>query len=117
MATTTSYKTKKRETRHTRVRARVSGTTERPRLAIYKSNTQIIAQVIDDETSKTLAHVESKRVSGKTPLERAKEAGVAIAKAAQAKGVTKVVFDRGGFTYTGNIKAFADAARASGLNF
>lgn len=117
MATHTSYKTRKLQTRHARVRARVSGTTERPRLAVYKSNTQIIAQVIDDTTSKTIAHVESKRVSGKTPLERAQESGKVIAKAAQEHGVTKVVFDRGGFTYTGTIKAFADAARAAGLNF
>lgn len=113
----TSFKTLRRERRHRRVRAKVMGTAERPRLTIYKSNTQVIAQVIDDERGMTLASVISIKEKGKTPGERAVAAGKSIAKAAQEKGVKRVVFDRGGFGYTGSIKAFADAARAAGLEF
>ena len=112
-----STKSTRRTRRHARVRAKVSGTEARPRLSIYKSNTQIIAQIIDDEAGKTLAASVSKNAKGKTPRERAEEAARAIAKDAKAKGVVRVVFDRGGFEYTGAIKAFADAARAAGLEF
>ena len=114
---TTSHKAARRERRHRRVRAKVSGTEMRPRLSVYKSNTQIIAQVINDETGKTLAAVVSLKEKGKTPRERAEEAARTIAKSAKAKGVVRVVFDRGGFEYTGAIKTFADAARAAGLEF
>lgn len=117
MNTRTSRKTLKRERRHRRVRATVTGTAERPRLSIYKSNTQVIAQVIDDESGKTLASVVSLKEKGKTPRERAEEAARTLAKNAKGKGVVRVVFDRGGFGYTGAIKAFADAARAAGLEF
>lgn len=107
----------KQERRHLRVRAKVSGTESRPRLAIYKSNTQVIAQIIDDTAGKTLASVVSSKEKGKTPRERAVDAAKTLAKNAKAKGVGKVVFDRGGFEYTGTIKAFADSARAAGLEF
>ncbi len=113
----TLSKTQKRERRHTRVRAKVAGTAERPRLSVYKSNTRVIAQLIDDERGVTIAAVSSSEEKGKTPLERAEKAAVTLAKMAAEKKVTKVVFDRGGFQYLGTLKAFADAARASGLIF
>lgn len=113
----TLTKHEQRERRHRRVRARVSGTAERPRLSVFKSNTRLVAQIIDDEAKKTLAAVSSSSEKGKTPRERAEAAAKTLAAAAQAKGVAKVVFDRGGFQYTGTIKAFADAARAAGLEF
>ena len=89
----------------------------RPRLSIYKSNTRVVAQLIDDEAGKTLAAVVSSTESGKTPRERAEQAAATIAKKAGEKGIKAVVFDRGGFEYAGTIKAFADAARAAGLQF
>jgi large subunit ribosomal protein L18 len=107
----------KRQTRHKRVRARVAGTAERPRLAVYKSNTKLVAQIINDDEMKTIVAVSSATQKGKTPRERAEAAAAAIAASAKAKGVSKVVFDRGGFQYLGTIKAFADAARAAGLEF
>ncbi len=110
-------KTQKRERRHTRVRAKVVGTAERPRLSVYKSNTRVIAQIIDDERGVTIAAVSSSEEKGKTPRERAEMAAKTLAKMAGEKKVTKVVFDRGGFQYLGTLKAFADAARAAGLIF
>lgn len=112
-----TLKTERRESRHARVRARVAGTAERPRLSIYKSNTRIIGQVIDDRAGTTIAAVSSSDEKGKTPAERAVAAAKTLAARAIEKGVTQVVFDRGGFLYTGSVKAFADAARAAGLEF
>lgn len=106
-----------RERRHRRVRARVAGSATRPRLSIYKSNTRIIAQIIDDEAGKTLVAVSSASEKGKTPRERAESAAASLAKRAKEAGVKAVVFDRGGFQYAGTIKAFADAAREAGLEF
>lgn len=106
-----------RITRHKRVRAKVVGTKERPRLAVYKSNTRLVAQIINDETGTTLAAISSADIKGKTPRERAEASAGVLAKLAGEKGVKKVVFDRGGFQYQGTIKAFADAARAGGLEF
>jgi len=99
------------------VRARVVGTAARPRLSIYKSNTRITAQIINDDKGLTLASVDSSKEKGKTPRERAEKAAASLAKSAKGKDVTKVVFDRGGFQYIGTVKAFADAARAAGLQF
>jgi len=113
----TSHKTVLRERRHRRVRSKIVGTEVRPRLSIYKSNTQVIAQVINDENSTTIASVVSLHEKGKTPRERAIEAAKTLVKAAKGKGVSQVVFDRGGSSYTGTIKAFADAAREAGLTF
>jgi large subunit ribosomal protein L18 len=107
----------KRQNRHKRVRARVNGTAERPRLSVYKSNTKLVAQIINDEDMKTIVAVSSATQKGKTPRERAEQAAAALASDAKQKGVSKVVFDRGGFQYLGTIKAFADAARAAGLEF
>ncbi len=109
--------------RHTRVRKKVDGNTERPRLSIFRSNTHIYAQVIDDSQGRTLAAastVDKVLVStlvGKTKTENAQAVGKAVAERALEAGITKVVFDRGGFRYHGRIKALADAAREAGLNF
>jgi large subunit ribosomal protein L18 len=111
------YKTEKRVARHKRIRARVVGSAERPRLAIFRSNRFIYAQLIDDTAHKTLAAVDSRAVTGGTPAERAGAVGTEIAKKAAAAGITKVVFDRGGFRYQGNVAALADAARTAGLEF
>jgi large subunit ribosomal protein L18 len=97
-----------RQRRHNRIRAKVKGTAERPRLAVYKSNRYLEAQVIDDTKGTTLASVK---------MDDAKKAGAEIAKAAKAKGIDAVVFDRGGFRYTGAIAILADAAREGGLKF
>ena len=114
---TTSLKQHKREVRHRRVRAKVMGSAARPRLSVYKSNTRLVAQLIDDDARKTLAAVSSAEETGKTPRERAEKAAATLAKSAMAGGIKKVVFDRGGFEYIGTIKAFADAARTAGLEF
>lgn len=113
----TLTKKEQRIRRHNRVRARVAGTSDRPRLSIFKSNTRIVAQIINDDTGTTLAAVDSRAESAATPRERAEKAATTLAKRAAEKNVKKVVFDRGGFQYMGTIKAFADAARAAGLEF
>jgi large subunit ribosomal protein L18 len=112
-----SLKQQKRDRRHRRVRAKVIGSAERPRLCVYKSNTRIVAQIINDELGVTLAAVSSSEEKGKTPRERAEQAAATLAKSAGEKGVKAVVFDRGGFQYVGTVKAFADAARSAGLTF
>lgn len=117
MIMTTSIKQIKRQRRHRRVRAKAIGTPKRPRLSVYKSNTRLVAQIIDDTKGKTVAAVSSADEKGKTPRERAEAAAATLAKSALEKGVKTVVFDRGGFQYVGTIKAFADAARAAGLTF
>ena len=113
----TATKTHQRIQRHRRVRAKVIGSEARPRLSVYKSNTRLIAQIIDDTSGKTLIAVSSSEEKGKMPRERAEQAASTLAKLAREKGVTAVVFDRGGFQYVGTVKAFADAARAAGLEF
>ncbi len=105
-----------REMRHKRLRSKISGTAARPRLAVFRSNTAIYAQLIDDEAQKTLGSVDSRKEKG-TGVEKAKVVGAAIAKKATAAGITEVVFDRGGFKYQGAIAALADAAREAGLKF
>jgi|SRR6185312_9357326 len=110
-------KQEQRQRRHNRVRATVIGTMERPRLAVYKSNTRLTAQIINDDEGRTIVSVSSATQKGKTPRERAEQAASALATSAKEKGVKKVVFDRGGFQYLGTIKAFADKAREAGLEF
>ena len=110
-------KVEKRTRRAARVRSQVSGTAERPRLSVHRSNRYITAQLVDDVAGHTLAAVSSKGASGTNFTERAKTAGSALAEAAKKLGIEKVVFDRGGFRYTGRIAAFADGARESGLQF
>ena len=114
---TLSTKQQKRDRRHARVRSTVVGTAERPRLSVYKSNMALYAQIINDDLGATVAAVSSAQEKGKTPRERAEAAAATLAKRAGEKGVKAVVFDRGGFQYVGTIKAFADAARAAGLDF
>jgi large subunit ribosomal protein L18 len=113
----TLTKLEQRQRRHRRVRAKVVGTEGRPRLSVFKSNTRLVAQIIDDERGVTLAAVNSAAEKGKTPREKAESAAASLAKQASAKGIKKVVFDRGGYQYLGTIKAFADATRAAGLEF
>ena len=108
---------------HDRVRTRVSGTSERPRLAVYRSIDHIYAQVIDDRAGKTLASASSsdkdtkKGLKGGGNIAAAKIVGKHVAERAKAAGITKVVFDRGGYKYHGRVKALADAAREAGLQF
>jgi len=110
-------KTAKRIRRHAAIRARVSGTLEMPRLAVFRSNKFIYAQIIDDVARTTLAaSSDVKGVKG-TKTERATAIGREIAGLAAQKGITRVVFDRGGFKYIGRIQALADGARAAGLQF
>lgn len=105
---------------HTRIRKKVSGTAERPRLAVFRSLNHIYAQVIDDTSGKTLAAASTteKDLKGKTGgnIEAAQTVGRAIAERAQAAGVSQVVFDRGGYVYHGRVKALLDASREAGLN-
>ena len=105
---------------HTRIRRRVRGTQERPRLAIFRSLNHIYAQVIDDERAVTIASASTVEKDLRTGsggnIEAAQRVGRAIAERAIAKGVEQVVFDRGGFRFHGRIKALTDAARAAGLN-
>ena len=109
-------KTEKRARRHNRIRATVKGTAARPRLTVSKSNKFVQAQVIDDAKGVTLASAHGREFKGAQTAQAA-AIGKAIAERAKAKGVTAVVFDRGGYTYAAQIKALADAARAGGLNF
>lgn len=110
-------KIKKRIKRHTRIRARVSGTAARPRLSVFRSNTSVYAQLIDDVAGKTLVSASDHEIKKGTKVEKAAQVGKALAEAAVKAGVTSVVFDRGGFLYAGRVKALADAARSSGLLF
>ena len=113
----TAVKQQNRTRRHNRIRARVVGTSEAPRLAVFRSNKFIYAQLIDDAAGKTLASADSRKVGGANATERATAVGTAIAEAGKKAGIEKVVFDRGGFKYQGAIAALADAARTGGLQF
>jgi len=112
-----NVKADSRQRRHARIRARISGTTEMPRLSIFKSNRHLYAQLIDDTTGKTIIGISSEKAEGKTMTEKSKALGVMIAKEALSKKISKIAFDRGGFKYTGKIKLFADSAREGGLKF
>lgn len=109
--------------RHIRVRTRLSGTPERPRLNVYRSLSEIYAQIIDDESGHTLVAASSidrelrADMEGKKKTEQAHLVGKLIAKRAKARGIEQVVFDRGGFRYIGRVKALADGAREGGLDF
>jgi len=104
---------------HARIREKLSGTSERPRLNIYRSLNHIYAQVVDDQKGETLAAVSSLQLKLKTGgnVAAAREIGKAVAEKAVSKGIKRVVFDRGGYLYHGRIKALADAAREAGLEF
>ena len=109
-----------RELRHKRVRTKSSGTAERPRLSVFRSNTGIYVQIIDDVAAKTLVSASTldKEVKTKASnIEAAKEVGTLVAKRAIKAGIKTVVFDRGGYIYHGKVKALAEAAREAGLEF
>ena len=112
-----------REKKHRRLRNRFSGTAERPRLAVFRSNNHMYAQISDDTVGNTLVSASTLQKDVKAELEKTNNVdaaaylGTVIAKKAMEKGITSVVFDRGGFIYHGKIKALADAAREAGLNF
>ncbi|HEY7875463.1 MAG TPA: 50S ribosomal protein L18 [Actinomycetota bacterium] len=114
----TNEKVRSRTRRHRRVRKKVVGTPERPRLAVFRSNRHIYAQVIDDFAGRTIASSSSLATKdGDDPIANAKEVGRALAARAKDAGVTAVAFDRGGFMYHGRVKALADGARDGGLEF
>ena len=116
----TLEKTIARRRRHRRVRGRVSGTAERPRLAVFRSNVGIYAQLVDDLEAKTLASAswqQLKKSFKGTKTEQAAEVGKLLAQNAKKAGVERAVFDRGGYLYHGRVKALADGAREGGLTF
>jgi large subunit ribosomal protein L18 len=120
MSDSAKQKREARIRRHRRVRKKVLGTAERPRLAVFRSNRHITAQVIDDRSGRTLASAstyEADLRSGSSNVEAATKVGTLLAERAKAAGVDKVVFDRGGFNYHGRVAALADAARDAGLEF
>ncbi len=116
-------KNKNRVVRHVRVRRKISGTAERPRLNVYRSLNEIYAQIIDDEKGVTLVSVSTKEkelksaLEGKNKTEQARLVGETIAQRAKSKNINDVVFDRGGYLYTGRVQALAEGARSKGLNF
>lgn len=116
-------KNKVRQRKHARVRKNITGTAERPRLCIYRSNSQIYAQIIDDSQGVTLVSASSLEKPLKDELEyggnieAAKAVGKSLGEKALAKGITEVVFDRAGYIYTGRVAALADGAREAGLKF
>jgi large subunit ribosomal protein L18 len=118
-----NQKTDTRMRRKKRIRKNVQGTSERPRLTVFRSNKHIYAQVIDDDTRRSLATASTltkavaAALDGKNKIERAKAVGEAVAKAAKDKGITKVVFDRNGYAYHGRVSALAEGAREGGLEF
>lgn len=116
---TKTQKNQKRVRIHDRIRKKITGTDERPRLSIYRSTAHIYVQIIDDRKGTTLVSASTVEAKSKTGgnLASAKEVGKAVADKAKAKGITKVVFDRGGYLYHGRVKALADAAREAGLQF
>lgn len=113
----TMEKQEKRTRRHARIRSRVSGTASKPRLAVFRSNRYVYAQLINDETGTTLASADSREVKGANGTERGAAVGKTIAEAAKKAGIETVVFDRGGFKYQGVVAALADGAREGGLQF
>ncbi|MEK7113361.1 MAG: 50S ribosomal protein L18 [Patescibacteria group bacterium] len=110
-------KTDKRIRLKAKIRSRIIGTSERPRLSVFRSNKFIYAQVIDDSTKKTLVQASDVKLSTGTKTERAKKVGQMIKDACDNAKITQVVFDRNGFKYTGRVKLVADAAREAGLKF
>jgi large subunit ribosomal protein L18 len=112
-----------RKARHERIRKKIAGTAERPRLCVRRSLNQIYAQIVDDGSGKSLVQVSSlspelkASLDGKNKVEASKEVGKLVAQKAQAAGIKNVVFDRGGYLFHGRIKAVADAAREAGLEF
>ncbi len=113
----TSQKVAKRTRRHARIRAKIKGTADCPRLAVFRSNRYMYAQLINDEAQVTLVGRDTRQSKEKTALLRAKEIGGMIAEEAKKKGITRVAFDRGGFQYKGAVVSLAEGAREGGLEF
>ncbi|MDH5442080.1 MAG: 50S ribosomal protein L18 [Candidatus Nomurabacteria bacterium] len=113
----TNQKQLSRKRRHGRIRSVISGTADRPRLAVFKSNKYIYAQLIDDVAGATLACASDIKEAKGTKMDRAKLVGESLATSAKTKKITSVVFDRGGFSFAGRVKALADSAREGGLVF
>jgi large subunit ribosomal protein L18 len=114
----TNIKTEKRARLHKKIRSRVSGTGERPRLAVFRSNRYMYAQLIDDVARVTLASASDISLTDKmTKVDRARSVGKKLAEEAKKKSITTVVFDRGGFSYRGRVEALAEGAREGGLIF
>ena len=107
----------RRKIRHRRVRSKIKGTSSRPRLSVFKSNKFIYAQVIDDDNASTIISFDSRKIKDGTPRDKALIMGEEIAKLSKDKKIEEVVFDRGGYIYTGVVKALADGARKGGLKF
>ena len=107
----------KRNRRHSRIRSRIMGTESKPRLCVFKSNKAIYAQAINDEKGETIASADSKNLKDKGLVLKASNVGKEIAKALMDKKIDSVVFDRGGFIYSGAVKSLADGAREAGLKF
>ena len=116
---TITYAPDRRLKRRRRVRARVRGSAERPRISVFRSNRGLFAQLIDDDAGRTLASVQwtEAELRSLKPLEQAKRAGELLAERAKAAGVDTAVFDRGGYRYHGRVKALAEGAREGGLTF
>lgn len=111
-------KSNRREKIHTKIRSKIFGTSEKPRMSVFRSNKQIYVQIIDDVNGNTLVSASSKEVKETgNKCDVSKQVGKAIAEKASSKGIENVVFDRGGFLYHGRVKALADAAREAGLKF
>jgi large subunit ribosomal protein L18 len=119
MTTATIEKARRRQRRQRKVRSKVVGTAERPRLSVYRSNRGVFAQLIDDERGHTVAAVNwtEPQLRSLKPMERAKKAGEVLAGRARDAGLESCVFDRGGYRYHGRVKALADGAREGGLKF
>ena len=116
---TVQTKPQRRMRRRRRVRAKIRGSAERPRLSVFRSNRGMFAQLIDDDAARTIASVSwtEAELRGLSPLEQAKKAGGLLAERAKAAGIETAVFDRGGYQYHGRVKALAEGAREGGLNF
>ena len=110
-------KTSARKRSQKKIRAKIFGTLERPRVAVFRSNKYLSAQIINDEVGKTLAAGTTKSVGGTSVMEKVGIMGKTLAADAIKKGIKKIVFDRGGFIYTGKVKALAEALRTGGLEF
>jgi len=113
-----NQKTTRRNQRHRRVRGQISGSADKPRLSVYRSNRHMYAQLIDDDAGETIAAASSLEMDTEGSLkDKAEAVGTAVAERGQAEGVEEIIFDRGGYDYGGRVKALADAARDEGLDF
>ncbi len=110
-----NQKVEKRIRRHKKIRAKIYGTAEKPRVSVFKSNRELFVQVIDDENNKTILSISTKNIKGKNKVEKSKLAGEELAKKMKADKIENGVFDRGGYIYTGRVQAFAEGLRSGGL--